>query len=78
LLGGSQRRDPDQGLAKKRVGPVYRAELFRAMVGGDVSGQREQAGALATGEDNLRLYLAKDLQDTDSDLVLSMRLHRPF
>ncbi|MEK7823881.1 MAG: BamA/TamA family outer membrane protein [Candidatus Eisenbacteria bacterium] len=33
---------------------------------------------LATGEDNLRVYLAKDLQASDSDLVLSVRLHRPF
>ena len=33
---------------------------------------------LATGEDNLRIYLAKNLQDTGSDPVLSVRLHRPF
>jgi hypothetical protein len=33
---------------------------------------------LATGEDNLRVYLAKDLQDTSSDLILSVRLRRPF
>lgn len=33
---------------------------------------------IATGEDNLRLYVAKNLHDTDSDLVISLRLHRPF
>ena len=33
---------------------------------------------LATGEDNLRVYMAKNLQDSGSDLVLSVRLHRPF
>ena len=33
---------------------------------------------LATGEENVRLYVAKDLQRTASDLVLSVRLHRPF
>ena len=32
----------------------------------------------ATGEDNLRVYLAKNLQASDSDLILSVRLHRPF
>ncbi len=33
---------------------------------------------LAAAEDNLRVYFAKDLQRTDSDLVISLRLHRPF
>jgi hypothetical protein len=33
---------------------------------------------LAAGEDNLRLYLAQDLQNTGADPVLSLRLHRPF
>lgn len=33
---------------------------------------------LATGEDHLRIYVAKNLQDTGSDPVLSVRLHRPF
>lgn len=33
---------------------------------------------LAAAEDNLRVYFAKDLQHTDSDFVISMRLHRPF
>jgi hemolysin activation/secretion protein len=33
---------------------------------------------IATGEDNLRLYVAKNLHDTDSDLVVSLRLRRPF
>jgi hypothetical protein len=33
---------------------------------------------LATGEEGLRLYVAKNLQDTKSDLVMSLRLHRPF
>jgi len=32
----------------------------------------------AIGEDNLRIYLSKNLQDTASDLTLSARLHRPF
>jgi surface antigen Omp85-like protein len=33
---------------------------------------------LATGEQGVRLYVAKNLQDTKSDLVLSLRMHRPF
>ena len=33
---------------------------------------------LAAAEDNLRVYFAKDLQRTDSDFVISMRLRRPF
>ena len=32
----------------------------------------------ATGEDNLRVYLSKNLQVTGSDLTLSARLRRPF
>ncbi|MEO5987731.1 MAG: BamA/TamA family outer membrane protein [Candidatus Eisenbacteria bacterium] len=33
---------------------------------------------LATSEDELRVYLAKDLQNPASDLVISVRLQRPF
>jgi hypothetical protein len=33
---------------------------------------------LATAEDNLRVYFAKNLQDPDSDFVISARLKRPF
>jgi hemolysin activation/secretion protein len=33
---------------------------------------------LATAEDNLRVYFARDLQRTDSGFVVSVRLHRPF
>ena len=33
---------------------------------------------IATEDDGLRLYLARDLQDADSDLVVSLRLQRPF
>ncbi|HYM80813.1 MAG TPA: BamA/TamA family outer membrane protein [Candidatus Limnocylindria bacterium] len=33
---------------------------------------------LGTSEDNLRLYLAKNLRDPDSDVVISARLRRPF
>ena len=37
------------------------------------------AGAgLGTSEDNLRVYVAKNLQDPASDLVFSVRLQRPF
>lgn len=32
----------------------------------------------ATAEDNLRIYFAKDLQQPDSDFVISLRLQRPF
>lgn len=33
---------------------------------------------VATGDDGLRLYVARDLQDSDSDFVVSLRLQRPF
>ena len=33
---------------------------------------------LATSEDDLRLYVARDLQDPDAKLVWSLRLQRPF
>ncbi len=33
---------------------------------------------LGTSEDNLRIYAAKNLQDPASDIVLSVRLQRPF
>jgi hypothetical protein len=33
---------------------------------------------LATAEDNLRVYFAKNLRDSDSDFVISARLRRPF
>lgn len=33
---------------------------------------------LATSEDGLRVYFAKNLQDIDSDFVISVRLQRPF
>ena len=33
---------------------------------------------VAAAEDNLRLYVAKDLHRSDSDFVVSVRLHRPF
>lgn len=33
---------------------------------------------LALSEDGLRVYLAKNLQDADSDVVISLRLQRPF
>lgn len=33
---------------------------------------------IATEDDGLRLYFARDLQDSDSDLVVSLRLQRPF
>jgi len=33
---------------------------------------------LSTSEDNLRVYVAKNLQDSDSDVVVSVRLQRPF
>lgn len=33
---------------------------------------------LATSEDELRVYFAKDLQNSDSDIVISVRLQRPF
>lgn len=33
---------------------------------------------LATAEDNLRIYFAKNLQDPASDFVISARLQRPF
>ena len=33
---------------------------------------------IATSEDDLRLYVARDLSDPDSKLTWSLRLHRPF
>jgi hypothetical protein len=33
---------------------------------------------LGTSEDNLRVYFAKNLQEPDSDFVISVRLQRPF
>lgn len=33
---------------------------------------------LSTSEDNLRIYFAKNLQDPGSDVVISVRLQRPF
>ncbi len=33
---------------------------------------------VATSEDDLRLYVARDLSDPDSKLTWSLRLHRPF
>ncbi len=33
---------------------------------------------LGTAEDNLRIYVAKNLQESDSDVVVSFRLKRPF
>lgn len=33
---------------------------------------------LATADDDLRLYFARDLQRTDGDFVISLRLQRPF
>ncbi|HEY6865958.1 MAG TPA: BamA/TamA family outer membrane protein [Candidatus Eisenbacteria bacterium] len=47
----------------------------------DVGRQRFAADAgfgLGTSEDNLRIYFAKNLQDPSSDLVMSVRLQRPF
>jgi hemolysin activation/secretion protein len=47
----------------------------------DVAGQRfavDGGFGLATAEDRLRVYFAKDLQDPDSDFVVSARLRRPF
>ncbi len=33
---------------------------------------------LASSEDNMRVYFAKNLQEPSSDFVVSVRLHRPF
>ena len=47
----------------------------------DVGRQHLAADAglgLGTSEDNLRVYFAKNLQDPASDLVISVRLQRPF
>jgi hemolysin activation/secretion protein len=33
---------------------------------------------VSTAEDNVRVYFAKNLQDPDSDFVISARLQRPF
>ena len=33
---------------------------------------------LATAEDNLRIYFARNLQDADADVMISVRLQRPF
>lgn len=33
---------------------------------------------IGTSEDNLRVYFARNLQDPDSDFVVSLRLQRPF
>jgi chorismate synthase len=33
---------------------------------------------LALSEDGLRVYFAKNLQEPDSDIVISLRLQRPF
>lgn len=49
--------------------------------GWDLGGQHiatDGGFGLATGEDNLRIYVAKDLQNAGSEPVLSVRLHRPF
>jgi hypothetical protein len=49
--------------------------------GWDLGGQHiavDGGIGLATGEDNLRVYMAKNLQASGSDLVFSVRLHRPF
>jgi hypothetical protein len=47
----------------------------------DVGRQRFAADGgfgLSTAEDKLRVYFAKNLQDPDSDFVISARLQRPF
>lgn len=47
----------------------------------DVGRQRLAADGgvgLGTSEDNLRIYFAKNLQDPASDVVISVRLQRPF
>jgi hypothetical protein len=47
----------------------------------DVSRQHFAADGgfgLSTSEDNLRIYFAKNLQEPASDLVISVRLQRPF
>jgi len=49
--------------------------------GWDLDRQRFQADGglgLGTSEDNLRIYFAKNLHEPDSDLVVSLRLQRPF
>jgi hypothetical protein len=33
---------------------------------------------LGTAEDNLRVYFAKNLHDSGSDLLVTLRLQRPF
>lgn len=33
---------------------------------------------ISTGDDDVRLYFARDLQDPDSDFVVTLRLQRPF
>ena len=47
----------------------------------DVGGQRfavDGGFGLSTAEDNLRIYFAKNLQEPDSDFVISARIQRPF
>lgn len=49
--------------------------------GFDLASQRvacDGGFGLATGDDGLRLYFARDLQDPDSDFVVTLRLQRPF
>ncbi len=40
--------------------------------------QADGGFGLGTSEDNLRVYFARNLQDPDSDFVISVRLKRPF
>ena len=40
--------------------------------------QMDGGFGLATAEDGIRIYLARDLQDPGSDLVFSLRLQAPF
>jgi hypothetical protein len=52
--------------------PGHRWDLDRQVI------QTDGGFGLGTSEDNLRVYVAKDLRASDSDLVVSLRLQRPF
>jgi hypothetical protein len=79
-IGRFHRRDDDTGLHA-----IVFVDAGRAWSNPDhhwdVGGQRFEVDGgfgLSTAEDNLRVYFAKNLQEPDSDFVISARIQRPF